>query len=186
MTDKQFRVLAAVFVVLLALLLLARWNTNRAETPTSAPLDLATLKDSGVDKITVASSDSSVTLTRTSSGWRVEESAADTTTINTLFKTLGSAKFAEVVSTNPANQEVFGVSGPAAKTLTFYKDDEKKAMLVVGNPGDTPQTYYVKVGGRKEVWSVSGDFAPIAATAEAWRAKPKPAAKPKPPAQPAK
>lgn len=186
MTDKQFRILAAVFVVLAAALLFARWRASQPTGTPPPPIDLAALKDSGIDKIQITGSEATTTLEKTSGGWTVGGSAVETRAIQSLWAALSGAKFVELVSRNPANQETFGVSGPAARKVVFLAGADKKAELAIGNPADQSQmaqpqpgqaqSVYVKVGGSKEVWLVSGNLAAaLPVSADAWRARaPKP------------
>lgn len=177
MSDRQLRALGAVLIVLVALIALVRWNASRPETTFQPPADLKTLKDS-VDKIELSSAEGSVTITKSSAGWSIDGSAADTATASKLFKTLEGAAWAEMVSSNPKNQDAFGTTGPGAKTLTFFEGSKKKVQLIVGSQTQVPNNFYATVGGSKQVWLLTGDFATIPTTAEAWRAKPAPKSKP--------
>lgn len=182
MTEKQLKALGAILIVLVALVALARWNASRPTTKAAPPVNLKTLQDS-VDKVVLSSSEGSVTLAKSSVGWSVGGSAADTGTVSKLWKTVEGATFDDIVSSNPANQATFGVSGPSARTFAFFSGPKKEAELVFGNATDAPGSVYVKVGGGKDVWSVTGDFTTIPTKADAWRAKrvpAKPTATPKP------
>lgn len=172
MTGKQLKALAAVFVALVAILALVRWNANRPATTATPPVDLATLKESGVDKVVLASREGTVTLAKTSSGWEADGSPATTAAVGNFWKSVAKTKFDEIVSTNPANQGTFGVSAPLARTITFFAGREKKAELTIGSPTDSPETFYLKVGGGKEVWTATGALGSTPFSPDAWHAKP--------------
>ena len=181
MTDKQLKAFGAVLIVIVALVALARWNAARPTSTAVAPVDLKSLKDSPIDKIVLESQEGSVTLAKTSAGWSVGTSTADTEAVTKFWKTIEAATFNEIVSTNPENQATFGVSGPTVRKYAFFEGDKKKAELIIGSTTDAPGAFYVKVAGRKDVWSVTAPFDTIPTAADAWKAKapPKPAKTPK-------
>ncbi|RJQ54906.1 MAG: DUF4340 domain-containing protein [Actinobacteria bacterium] len=188
MSNRQLQILAGVLVLLAAALVLARWNASRPQSAFNPPFEPGSLDRNSVDKVLVSGPGQTLTLQRKGKTWSVDGSEADTETVNNFWKAVSKSRFEEVISTNPANYESFGVD-KGARSIAFFEGKERKAELLLGNPAEMSAAFYVRAQDGKEVWMMSGDLSEaVSVPAGEWKAKPakteEPAKTTPPPAAP--
>jgi len=91
-------------------------------------------------------------------GWRVETHPADSGRVARFLEDLGELATGGVVARNPENHGRLGVSEEEATTVTLVHEDGGEATLLVGNPGPTAPSAYVRLPGGDPVYVLEGTF----------------------------
>jgi hypothetical protein len=187
MKGKQLLILAVAAVVLI----IAAMKSGQRELDTS--LDwvgkrvLAEMDMNAVDTITITGGATSASVTRTETGWVVNEKfgyAADFDKIRDTVIDLVEVKVTDLIDLEPAEHSRLGIGAPSpalnAKRVTLAQGEKSLASLVLGNdhmqtspngpaPGGAyPDGRYVSVEGSDRVFLVSETFSSVSENAIDW------------------
>ena len=135
-------------LLLVVMLLLGGTNTN-AETA------LLSLNADDVDEIVVQGDESSVTVTRSETGWQVESLPADSAKVDELVNTFADLSAPWPVATSASSAQRFEVADANyQRRIAFRNNSEDNAVVYLGtSPGY--QRVHARVDGSDEVYAVS-------------------------------
>jgi hypothetical protein len=119
------------------------------------------LNGTTVVAVQIVGPNQTVSLQRSGGSWTVNGNPADSLAVARLWNALSSAEVGEVLATNPANHERMGLSGDSARTVDFTLTDGGVASFLVGKPGPSFPSVFVRLPDHDEVVAVSGDLRPI-------------------------
>ena len=187
MKGKQLLILAVAAVVLI----IAAMKSGQRELDTS--LDwvgkrvLAEIDMNAVDSITIVGAAASASITRTETGWVVNEKfgyAADFDKIRDTVIDLVELKVTDVIDVEPTEHSRLGIGTPSpaltAKRITLAQGETPLGSLILGNDhmkespsapapgGGYPDGRYVSVEGSDRVFLVSKTFASLSENAIDW------------------
>lgn len=157
------RILAAVAVVVAAYAVVALVrggpSTPAAEGTEALRALLSSLDPAGLDEVRFVRDGDTVRLAREGAGrWVVNGHRADSATVARFWNQLAEARVGGVVARNPDNHGRLGVTEEAAARVTFEPSDGSGSELLVGDPGPTGRSAYVRVPGEETVHLVHGDL----------------------------
>lgn len=105
-------------------------------------------------------------------GWTANGFRADSATVERLLTAIGGATVGDRASTNSANHERLGVTADSAWQLTFAGAEGVEVVLLLGKPGPSFGSAYVRLPDQTDVFVVGGDLRSAAARPlDDWRDK---------------
>lgn len=158
------RILAAVAVVVAAYAAVALVrggpSTPADEGTEALRALLSSLDPAGLDEVRFVRDGDTVRLAREGAErWMVNGHRADSATVARFWNQLAEARVGGVVARNPDNHDRLGVTDAAAARVTFEPSDGSgSSELLVGDPGPTGRSAYVRVPGEETVHLVHGDL----------------------------
>lgn len=97
-----------------------------------------------------------VDLTRTETGWKLNEFPADTRQIERLLDALTTDQPDNLATTNAAAFERLGIAEASQRVTVSTADSQR--VFVLGNSSVQPGMYYLQVEGESQVWQVKGQL----------------------------
>ena len=119
---------------------------------------LERLNESTVSAVRIVGPDGTVSLQRTDDAWTVNGNVADSSVVTRLWTALVEAEVGGVVANNPMNHERMGLSSDGAWTVDFTLADGGTASVLVGRPGPSFPSGYVRLPDQDAVVVVTGDL----------------------------
>lgn len=175
MSSRTLGYLLALLVVLAGLYGILTLVGRADSQGPSGPVyeTLAELEGADVTRIDIRGpAGDSVVLEKTASGWTVNEFGADSAAVQRLLNATGAAQAGDRVSKNPANHPRLGVSADSAWQLTATGSQGSESRLLLGKPGPSFNSVYVRLPGQDDVFLVTGDLRAAAARPlNEWRDK---------------
>jgi hypothetical protein len=183
MSRKTVYVLAGVFAALVALVALSRYIVARPNLPMRPPIDLATVSQETVDRVTVREGRQRLVLVKAGLTWRIGEGSQTATAspaqVEAFFAALKAASFERLVTRETKDIAAYGLDAAKARTVVVSSGDTTRAAFLVGSPTEDPGAGYLQALGDKAVWVVAGDLRTATdPNPTIWRAPP--AARPTP------
>ena len=152
----------AILVVLLIAYLLMNQSEKRSLSVKETSNWLGV--DSGlVNKIGVRRLGTAVDFEKAGEGWKVIDRGksypTEKGTVEQLANLAHALSVGEIISSNPEKQMLFQVDTISGSTVTFYRDGNPLATMIVGKMGADYQTTYVRKPDSKDVYWAKGNFA---------------------------
>ncbi len=153
-------ILIAIFVILGAFILLFERPRKEESVLPEENVALGVNKDD-VKKIEITKGDSSTVLAKMDDEWQLMFNEgklfkANNSLVDNLLGKMSSLKAGDLVSENPAKQDIFEVGEATGAHLIMYGDGENKlADVFVGKRGTTMQSNYIRRQGSNKVYSVN-------------------------------
>ncbi len=164
--------LGVVVVLWLASVLLSGRGGGRVAPDGGIASLFEGLNGTTVVAVQIVGPSQTVSLQRSDGGWIVNGNPADSLAVARLWSAFSGAEVGGVVATNSANHERMGLSADSAWTMDFTLADGGMASIVVGKPGPSFPSVFVRLPDQDEVVVVTGDFRPIVVQSVAlWRDK---------------
>lgn len=153
---KRLAILAAVFVVLLGVLALQRWQ--RSKIVVSGPMQTVKVDPEKVTKVLIHKTDGDVELQRVGSEWKVTRPAeypANSDLVKGMLKAVEELKLEDVISSNPATRGTYQVDSTGT-AVTMWSGDAKALDVVVGKSTADWTHTFVRYADRNEVYRADG------------------------------
>jgi hypothetical protein len=120
--------------------------------------------DSGlVTRISVRRLGTAVDFEKAGEGWividRGKSYLTEKGTVEQLADLAHTLSVGEIISSNPEKQMLFQVDTISGNTVTYSRDGNPLATLIIGKTGADYQTTYVRKPDSKDVYSAKGNFA---------------------------
>jgi hypothetical protein len=129
---KQQTILLGVFVVLLALFGLQRWQ--RGKIVVSEPAETVQIDPAQVTRVAIQRPDGEVELVRDGSGWKMtkpNQYAASRDLVDQMLKSVEELKLEDIISSNPAKRATYQVDSTGT-AVDLYIGDKPALSIVVG------------------------------------------------------
>lgn len=170
---KRILTAVAVVVAAYAVVTLVRGGPSSpaAEGTEALRETLTSLEPEAVEAVRFVRDGDTVRLSREEgSRWTVNGHRADSATVARFWNQLGEARVGSVAARNPENHERLGVTEDAAARILFDGREGETSEILVGEPGPTGRSAYVRFPDRETVHVVHGDLRGAARReVDAWR-----------------
>jgi hypothetical protein len=180
MNTKKLIILVAVALAAIGLGIWVssdRSSQDEASTAALFPDLKKTLNDATAVRIFTAGDKQAVEIARKESAWVVSERhgyAADDAKVRKLLLSLANAKLREEKTSNPENYASLSVEDVSAEEASGIRIEvagvAPAVNLIVGKPGSSLDTQYVRKAGEKQSWLVDADI-DSTAVAQDWLRK---------------
>lgn len=169
---KRIGILAAVFVLLLGVVALQRWQQSKVVV--SEPALTVQVEPDRVTRIAVKRPDGEIELARTGGEWKLTrpvEYPANADLVNAALKAVATLKLEDVISTNPETRSTYQVDSTGTEVRIWTGDQEAMA-LVLGKSSQNWTHTFVRRIDRKEVYRAEGVISyNFSRSADDWRDK---------------
>ncbi len=187
MSARALRKLVLLLVVLVALYAVLTLVKGRAgpegsaaagpvaralETIQAAELESVALRGPAGESVVLERGTGGTTGAGGGIGWTANGFRADSATLERLLTAIGGATVGDRASTNSANHERLGVTADSGWQLTFAGAQGIEVVLLLGKPGPSFGSAYVRLPDQTDVFVVGGDLRSAAARPlDDWRDK---------------
>ncbi len=168
MNSNKLIILVAVALAAIGLgIWVSSERASQEETSTASlfPDLKKTINDATAVRIFTAGDKQSVEIARKDSAWVVSERhgyPADDAKVRKLLLSLANAKLQEEKTSNPENYASLNVEDVSAEDASGIRVEvagvQPPVNLIVGKPGTSLDTQYVRKAGEKQSWLVDADF----------------------------
>jgi hypothetical protein len=168
MNSNKLIILVAVALAAIGLgIWVSSERASQEETSTASlfPDLKKTINDATAVRIFTAGDKQSVEIARKDSAWVVSERhgyPADDAKVRKLLLSLANAKLQEEKTSNPENYASLNVEDVSAEDASGIRVEvagvQPSVNLIVGKPGTSLDTQYVRKAGEKQSWLVDADF----------------------------
>ena len=168
MNSNKLIILVAVALAAIGLgIWVSSERASQEETSTASlfPDLKKTINDATAVRIFTAGDKQSVEIARKDSAWVVSERhgyPADDAKVRKLLLSLANAKLREEKTSNPENYASLNVEDVSAEDASGIRLEvagvQPPVNLIVGKPGTSLDTQYVRKAGEKQSWLVDADF----------------------------
>jgi hypothetical protein len=168
MNSNKLIILVAVALAAIGLgIWVSSERASQEETSTASlfPDLKKTINDATAVRIFTAGDKQSVEIARKDSAWVVSERhgyPADDAKVRKLLLSLANAKLREEKTSNPENYASLNVEDVSVEDASGIRVEvagvQPPVNLIVGKPGTSLDTQYVRKAGEKESWLVDADF----------------------------
>jgi hypothetical protein len=153
---KRLGILVGVFVALLLVLLLQRWQ--RREVVVAGPAATIHVDPDKTTRVKIHRKDGDVELERTGSVWKLVqpiEYPANAELVQGMLKGIEDLKLEDVISSNPANRGTYQVDSTGT-AVEIWSGGDKALAIVVGKSSSDWTHTFVRYADRDEVYRASG------------------------------
>ncbi len=175
MSSRALRYLLVLLAALAALYAFITLDgASDSERPASPLADaFVELQAADLERIEIRGpAEDNVALQLTETGWTVNGFSADSTAVQRLLTATGAARAGDRLSRNPANHARLGVDADSAWQVAFWTADGAKSTILLGKPGPSFNSVYVRLPEQNDVFLATGDLRAAAARPlEEWRDK---------------
>ncbi len=166
--------LAAILIILSLIALAPYLGSLLPPTRLSPPNSTFPIIDpESLTQITITFSDQSVTLTKSSDSWTVNDTyPVDSDLLNQLLTYLGDlhASSSNLVSSNPDKQATFNLTPETGISLTLTSPDLSHHLII--GEGTSPSTFFFRQQNQPQVYQGSGQIlAVLEPSLSTWRSK---------------
>lgn len=165
-----------IFAFSIAVLLIGlgwRAKQNKKMTGDCPNLPLTKITEDGVDYILLKQGEKELLLIKKDNKWLVkkgeEERETDSNKIDQVFFNLAESKCFNLASTNPNNQEQFGMNEEDRLRVEIKNQDKDVLTFWLGKVGLTPQTTYIRHDNSEKVYTLKSTLrTALTANADDW------------------
>jgi len=174
MSPKNLKILAVIFLILLAITVYPVFKTEVVDVIKPVPQNVSLFNErinfDEVSSVQISNGDQKIDIRRHDDGWKVNDKDADEEEVKNLINDLNDMTIGDQVSKNEENQPNFGVDNERGSILKVTSQHDEYE-IVVGNKA-TSDTFYVRKTGSNEVYLAKGSLKQKVSTNEAsWRDK---------------
>ncbi len=175
MSKKTLIILSGIFIVLAIVASSSWWSkyfNSRKRLQENADLNFPAFIPAAINKISITKKDGEEKiLEKKKDSWKINGFDASQKKIDDFFKSLADSEIKSLVSKNPENYKIFGVTEENGTILTLYQDSAT-TTLIVGKQGDSYDSFYAKKKNGFNVYLVAGSLAnKISQSVSLWRDK---------------
>ena len=151
---KEYLLLAAITVALVAYLVSRNPNRNLYELPQLAQV---TIKD--VTKIELASSNGNIILTKEGSDWKIspDKFLADSQKIKEMLTVMENLTLTELISESK-NYKRYDLDPAKSIELKIWEKDDLRRQITIGKSANSFNHTFVKLPENEAVYQAKGDF----------------------------
>ena len=159
---KRSTLITLAILVLLAICYLIIYQSEK-QSLSETEVDNFLAVDSGlVNKISVRRLGTLVEFQKIGEDWNVNDRGNSYLTekgpVEQLADLAHAMSAGEIISSNPDKQMLFQVDTITGNRVTFYRDGNELASVIIGKPGADNQTTYVRKPESNDVYAAKGSF----------------------------
>lgn len=182
MENKFTKIAGVIFLVLIAIVLWPsvqnKMKSDNPAKPVVSSMDFSPFTKDTVNRIVITKGDEQKILELKDGKWMIGSDEADSEKITQLFADFSALKVQDMVSENEENQAKFEVTKDTGYVVTISANG-KDSVFFFGKSAQSPNMFYVRKEGIKNVYLVSGNLRnKIAWTVDAWKKQQDTAASP--------